>query len=456
MGNSKSKNTVPVIAQSSVPAYCIRSIGCRHFLVAGGGGAVKSGVKNEIELFLLTYDQFTEFGKKLGQLKGRQTGVIETGIHANMNMDIIPLGPPETGKYLIAVGQDQFCTIYESDGFCLKDEEDELEVPSKLSLNFQCVAKIVTDFKTPVSGTNSADSYQNCVRLYHSNNVLQMVTGGSDGSARIWSIGKISEEHSTINLRPDLEVVTGEKLIDSLDVSKCAKILSTITANETAIWDLTTGTKVCVLQDLPQLGHDYKIRSLRFLGFDKSGRNSIFIACYNKRVRTNSKEVSYLALWAFSKQEKVCHLIKVKLACKEAISCLAVSECGNFTAIGTMAGSVAIFDTHNLDKPLLYVPQTHSSFVTAVDFLPKRSYDTEDLGRLSVKKQEDGQLARCFLPGVCADSRCSILSLSVDQTIQLHEVPYPSAPTITGYLVKLALITLLLYFVCWLVLYMFI
>lgn len=47
----------------------------------------------------------------------------------------------------------------------------------------------------------------------------------------------------------------------------------------------------------------------------------------------------------------------------QTISTLAVSECGNFTAIGTLSGSVGIFDTHEM-KALYMAHETHGIFVT--------------------------------------------------------------------------------------------
>ena len=40
------------LARSSISAYCLRSIGDRHILIAGGGGSAKTGVPNEIQVVL--------------------------------------------------------------------------------------------------------------------------------------------------------------------------------------------------------------------------------------------------------------------------------------------------------------------------------------------------------------------------------------------------------------------
>jgi prolactin regulatory element-binding protein len=40
-----------LLAHCTIPAYCLRVLGDRHLLVAGGGGSAKTGVRNEIQVF---------------------------------------------------------------------------------------------------------------------------------------------------------------------------------------------------------------------------------------------------------------------------------------------------------------------------------------------------------------------------------------------------------------------
>ena len=53
------------LARCSIPAYCLRSIGDRHILIAGGGGSAKTGVPNEIQvvIFLLLIDKIQRLFK---------------------------------------------------------------------------------------------------------------------------------------------------------------------------------------------------------------------------------------------------------------------------------------------------------------------------------------------------------------------------------------------------------
>lgn len=120
----------------------------------------------------------------------------------------------------------------------------------------------------------------------------------------------------------------------------------------------------------------------------------------------------------------------------QTISTMTVSECGNFTAIGTMTGSIGLYDTNDMRR-LLYVPQTHDIFVTGVEFLPQRAMDVDDVADQSI--------------GIGADSRATIISLSADQTVQMHTLPYAteSSAPISAYLLKLSCASALLYFSLW-------
>jgi len=78
-----------------------------------------------------------------------------------------------------------------------------------------------------------------------------------------------------------------------------------------------------------------------------------------------------------------------------------------------MSGSIGIFDTQTLNQ-LLFLRSVHSSFVTALSFFSQRTYDAKDLGRIG---GGDDRKGHCFLPGICANSRTSIISISVDKRI---------------------------------------
>uniref|UniRef100_A0A915CW63 Uncharacterized protein n=1 Tax=Ditylenchus dipsaci TaxID=166011 RepID=A0A915CW63_9BILA len=76
------------------------------------------------------------------------------------------------------------------------------------------------------------------------------------------------------------------------------------------------------------------VRSLEVLHISKDMNMNVFVVAYNQRVCA-TKEISFLAVWVYNKEENACHLIGVKRAVYEAISCFAVSENGSYTAFGT-------------------------------------------------------------------------------------------------------------------------
>ena len=45
----------PVLADISIPAFVIKTLGSRHILVAGGGGAAATGVSNELQVCVFLY-----------------------------------------------------------------------------------------------------------------------------------------------------------------------------------------------------------------------------------------------------------------------------------------------------------------------------------------------------------------------------------------------------------------
>jgi len=139
-----------------------------------------------------------------------------------------------------------------------------------------------------------------------------------------------------------------------------------------------------------------------------------------------------LALWSFNVERAQCRLILCKEACqKDSISTLTISGCGNYTGIGTLAGSVGIFDTHEM-RQLYFATVTHSIFVTGLEFLPQISLDTP-IG--------NGKYAS----GVASDYRTAMVSLSADQSVQLHTVPYPTHNSFTWFLFLLSLFAAFVY-----------
>lgn len=116
-----------------------------------------------------------------------------------------------------------------------------------------------------------------------------------------------------------------------------------------------------------------------------------------------------------------------------------------------MEGSILIFSTHKLNTPLIFLPKVHSSFVTSVEFLPQRSYDGRNLGRIQPSSDVSyGKKPTCFLPGVCsADSQIALVSLSVDQTLRITKLVHSVPKSFNYLLLKWAIFSSILYLFLW-------
>ncbi|CAG9535068.1 unnamed protein product [Cercopithifilaria johnstoni] len=439
MGNSRSNNGPPIIARCCSPAYCVQVVGSRHILLGGGGGASKTGVPNNIQTLLLSFnpESSTVAAENVPRVSGQLALVTEvtnslvTDPYATMNMDCVLLGASGQGKYLLAAGHDEYCDLYESKGFSLlKAKENE---QPRLALSFEKISRIVSDEK-------SSNAYQKTVRFDRcvEGEPQRLYTGGADGCIRIWDVEKLIQS-SISKHTPLIKIKAHQGDVDDLDISPNGKLCISVGHDATVyIWNTTNGEKICSLPVPREIGDGFKVRSVRFtiLG----SKNAIFLATYNQ-IRLTKKAVSHVVLWAFNNERNFCRPILVREACRETISALAVSECGNFFAIGTMDGSVGIYDTHEL-KLLHFAQKTHGIFVTAVEFLPKRTHDFGPLNGENVRQ-------RPHYPGVASEYRAAVISLSADQTLQFHAVPFLKSASFTYFLCKLSLLAFFLYYTVW-------
>lgn len=113
----------------------------------------------------------------------------------------------------------------------------------------------------------------------------------------------------------------------------------------------------------------------------------------------------------------------------ESLASLAVRDDGRFVAIGTMfSGSVSIYIAFSLQvnynnltnylatfsyscisncslflQRVLHIPSAHSMFVTGLEFLPQNNSDG---------------------PPISSTSEAAVLSISVDNKVCIHSLPY--------------------------------
>uniref|UniRef100_A0A8R1HR34 WD_REPEATS_REGION domain-containing protein n=1 Tax=Caenorhabditis japonica TaxID=281687 RepID=A0A8R1HR34_CAEJA len=413
-GGGGGQKKAPLIGDSGIPAYCLKKIGSRHILVAGGGGASKTGVQNEIQTHLITTEMATpEVG-----FRSECVDKFDTESMATMNMDIACALDEQNARYVIAAGQENFCCLYMTRGFKLADAENN----NQLAFDIKKVGKIRTD-------QHPNNSYQKCVRFDRNSRGKIFATGGADGHIRIWDAQAIFRMENE-NAEPLCTIQAHKADVDDLDFSSDSKTIISVGGEGAVIWKAQTGERLYDLQFPIEIARGFKMRSVRCTPLGNASKNTVFVTAYNSISRGSKDQASYLSLWAFNEERKVARPIVTKLMAKgQSISSLTVSECGNFTAIGTMSGGVGVFDTHECRR-LYFAPESHGLFVTGIEFVPKSAPSLSE--GLAVES-----------PGVSSGFQASVVTLAADKTMQLHRVPYSQPQPFSEMLLITSIISLL-------------
>ncbi|KAL6732056.1 hypothetical protein Aduo_002858 [Ancylostoma duodenale] len=430
MGGAPSKTEPPVVVTSKIPLFCLKKIGPRHILVAGGGGESKTGVLNLMQSYLLTFENKT-MPKAPTPMMARLVNTIETDVYATMNMDVVCCSSPEKGRYLIAAGHGQYCDVYETTGYDVGRDDADKEV---LKYKIRSVGRLTTSEKV--------ESFQKCVRFDRSTAGKRVVTGGEDGHVRVWNTRALVEDRNPETIhRPITDIQAHKSDVFDIDISPDGRVIISVGHDGIAkLWDMNLGTLIHEVPFPTECAKGYKVRSIRCTSLG-TGSNLVFIAGYNP-VSLSSKRVSFLALWVFNRERNAIRTIVVRSTGQgDGIASLCVSCCGNFTGMGSMGGSVFIYDTHEM-KQLAAFKETHGIFVTAVEFLDRIAPDV-----LSLVPQPSPDKPR-LAKGPGALARASIISLSADQTIQVHHLPFEKRST-TSFLIKLFLLSIVLYYLVW-------
>lgn len=235
-----------------------------------------------------------------------------------------------------------------------------------------------------------SEPLQRIVRVSPSGRI--MATGGTDGRIRIWKFPELIKFH-------DLEAHTKE--IDDIDFNSTGDLLVSIAKDGKAyIWDLKDVSDInCKIKKReltwnPSVSTKYLYKRCRFRDPEESVLKSQLLTLSNSTV---GKNPSFLQLWDVDSG-----VIIKSVPFQETLSALAVSDNGRFVAVGTMfSGSVDMFIAFSLQK-VLHIPGAHSMFVTGLEFLPTK---------------HDG-------PTITSNSEAAVVSISVDNRICIHSLPY--------------------------------
>ncbi|XP_068621294.1 guanine nucleotide-exchange factor SEC12 [Battus philenor] len=381
-----------LLAKVDFPLYTLETLTNRHVLVAGGGGASNTGVANGFEIFELSHN-----GSKF---VAEEVMRHETGPNVVMNCSI----SNAQGRTYLCAGQESHCQLYKvnvrmvdaaemrrgsfraENGLVRRrrrtvSENDNISktetntTEKRISFEIRPCDSIQTDF--------GEDPLQRVVRISHNGKL--MATGGVDGKVRVWSFPKMQ-------LLFQLEGHTKE--LDDLDFSPCDSQLVSIAKDGLALVWSTTSSREPLLKITcqPPNGTKYLFRRCRF-GADDGQMFTIA----NPLSRAGSGRArGLLQQWAGEEASKSVLL-------PEALSALAVRDDGRFVAVGTMfSGSVHVYIAFSLQR-VLHVKNAHGMFVTGLSFLPVRGAG----------------------PPIASRSEAALLSISVDNCLYVHSLPYP-------------------------------
>ncbi|XP_034941483.1 prolactin regulatory element-binding protein [Chelonus insularis] len=403
------KNKGGLLARVNFPLYTIQMLTSRHVIVGGGGGSSKTGVANGFEIFELSHDGWSFVAEEVTRH--------ETGPSVVMNCAAFNDGK----RTWLVAGQESHCQLYNVIPRVLTLENGEIQsktdkstdedtqsnvrqrklneknvtpentkekvqtirednshvIRKKLQLLLKPSTSIQTDF-------SDSEPLQRIVRV--SPNGKVMATGGLDGVIRLWKFPQLVKLHN-------LEGHTKE--IDDIDFNLSGNLVATIAKDGQAfVWDVTKGAKHKELSWNTPDGAKYMYKRLRFrIPLEKKSKTELFMLSN----AILAKNPSYLQLWDVDQGS-----IVKSVEFKETLSAMAVSDDGKFVAVGTMfSGTVDIFIAFSLQRAL-HVPGAHSMFVTGLEFLPTKL---------------DG-------PAITSNSETAVVSISVDNRICIHNIPF--------------------------------
>nr|SVE75816.1 EOG090X07XQ [Daphnia hispanica] len=398
-------------AKVNFPLYTVEMLTDRHFVVAGGGGAAKTGVSNGFATYQLTFN-----GE---QCVATQVGKHDTGSRAVMNCTSYEDTKSKGKKLYFVAGLDDHSQLYfinkkfeiarsysysdqnenekSPDNSARKRRPSEKENENNTSKSpdslrkgllsqrrLRMLAHPLDSVKTDMSP--GEESFQKVVRI--SSNGKLMATGGCDGYIRLWQFP---------SLKPLRDIKAHEKEVDDIDFSPdCQKIVSVSKDGCAFVWSTKDGNKLCQLEWTPPENAKYIFKRCRFSVNDGDGQRTRLFTITNP---IKSKLPSFLQLWDTSS----FLLIKSIVYNPSPISALATSPCGKFVAIGSMfGGCIDIYTTFNL-KLVKHIENAHSNFITGLAFVPCHT--------------EVGQ-------NITGLSEGSVISISVDNQIRVHRIPH--------------------------------
>ncbi|XP_034244081.1 prolactin regulatory element-binding protein [Thrips palmi] len=424
------RNNDGLLARVNFPLYTLQMVTSRHILVGGGGGSSKTGVANGFEIFEISHNGETFVAEEVVRHETGPTVVMNSATHNN-------------GKhtYLVA-GQESHCQLYnvkmsvgtekrgsvsntditnEGSGARQRKKRNSTSDASKNSseqktqsngtiktqkrLNFEIKPSdsIQTDF-------SAEEPLQRVVRI--SRNGQIMVTGGTDGFIRVWQFPSMNKI---------LNIKAHSKEIDDLDICPDSASIASISKDGTCcLWNAQNGKKTSTLTWEIPANSKYLYKRCRY-GIRGNGTDIDSLFTLANPVGQAGSLKSYLQLW-----EPASGKLRKSYPFDESLAALAVRDDGMFVAVGTMfSGSVSIHVAFSLQR-IMSVRNAHGMFVTGLEFLPTSL---------------DG-------PAVTCPYEAAVVSISVDNRVCIHQVPFRHSMPVWLVLVLMVLLLCASFTVC--------
>ncbi|KAM6459956.1 guanine nucleotide-exchange factor SEC12 [Liasis olivaceus] len=381
----------PELYRAPFPLYALRvhrEAGLA--LIAGGGGAAKTGITNGLHFLQLDWRE--------GKLSASLLHAHDTETRATMTMAL--------AGNVIAAGQDATCHIL---SFRLFKSGQKTGGSSGDSTPNKAGAgdKDLRKRKAPIPSEKSNGSMHSemkevavetlhCVKTDTSPDALQkavcfsddhtlLATGGVDGFLRVW-------EFPSMKKTLEFQAHNGE--IEDIALSPDNKVVTVGRDFQCCVWQrdqMVTGLRWN--ENLPGIPDKaYRYQSCRFGTVEDQAKALRLYTVQIPYKRERRPLPCYITKW-----DGHSFLPLLTRPCgSEVISCLSVSETGTFLGLGTVTGSVAIFVAFSLQR-LYYVREAHGIVVTAVAFLPET-------------------------PELLKSNEAALLSVAVDSRCRLHQI----------------------------------